>query len=91
MTLARVIGCVWATVKDESLHGQKMLIVQPIGADGADHGQPTTALDTCDAGTGDRVLVVTSAEAALPFVDRHPLTATDATVVGVLDRSAGRV
>ncbi len=90
MTLGRVIGRVWATVKDESLEGRTLLLVQPIGADGADRGQPTTALDTCDAGPGDRVLMVTSAEAALPFLDRHPLTATDATVVGVVDPASSR-
>ena len=85
MTLGRVIGRVWATRKDASLPGQRMLLVQPISADGRDRGQPTAALDTCDAGPGDRVMMVTSAEAALPFVGRQPLTATDATVVGVVD------
>jgi microcompartment protein CcmK/EutM len=43
------------------------------------------ALDTCDAGPRDTVLYVTSAEAALPFVDVQELTATDATIVGVVD------
>lgn len=88
MTLARVIGCVWATVKDESLGGRTMLLVQPVGADGRDRGRPTAALDTVGAGPGDRVVVVTSAEAALPFLAEHPLTATDATVVGVVDSIA---
>lgn len=86
MTIGRVIGRVWATHKDASLTGRRMLLVQPLSADGQDRGTPTAALDTCDAGPGDRVLMVTSAEAALPFLDEHPLTSTDATIVGVLDR-----
>ena len=88
MRLGRVIGTVWATQKDPSLHGRRMLLVQPLradGADGADAGRPTTALDTCDAGPGDTVLYVTSSEAALPFLGTHALTATDATIVGVVD------
>lgn len=85
MTLGRVIGSLWATIKDPSLEGRRMLLVQPIRADGTDSGAPTTALDTCDAGPGDRVLMVTSAEAALPFQPEHALTATDATIVGVID------
>ena len=85
MTLGRVIGRLWATQKDASLTGRTMLLVQPIGADGRDRGQPTAALDTCDAGPGDRVMMVTSTEAALPFLAEHPLTSTDATVVGVID------
>ena len=85
MRLGRVIGNVWATQKDPSLVGRRMLLVQPLGADGQDAGRPETALDTCDAGPGDTVMYVTSAEAALPFRPTHALTASDATIVGVVD------
>ena len=85
MRLGRVIGSIWATQKDASLEGRRMLLVQPLRADGSDAGRPTTALDTCDAGPGDTVLYVTSSEAAIPFQPAHALTATDATVVGVVD------
>ena len=85
MRLARVIGSVWATRKDPSLEGKRMLLIQPLRADGSDAGSPEAALDTVDAGVGDRVLYVTSAEAALPFNPPNELTATDATIVGVVD------
>ena len=85
MRLGRVIGSIWATHKDPSLEARRMLLVQPLRADGTDAGRPTTALDTCDAGPGDTVLFVTSSEAAIPFLAQHALTATDATVVGVVD------
>jgi ethanolamine utilization protein EutN len=84
MTLGRVIGTVWATQKDASLAGTRMLLVQPLHADGRPSGRPTTALDTCGAGPGERVFFVTSAEAALPF--DQPLTATDATIVGIVEQ-----
>ena len=64
MKLGRVIGSVWATQKDPSVHAKRMLLVQPLRADGSEKGRPETALDTCDAGPGDHVLYVTSAEAA---------------------------
>jgi ethanolamine utilization protein EutN len=83
--LGRVIGSIWATQKDPSLEARRMVLVQPLRADGTEAGRPTTALDTCDAGPGDTVLYVTSAEAALPFKATHDLTASDATVVGVVD------
>ncbi len=85
MRLGRVIGSVWATRKDPSIHALRMVLVQPLRADGSEAGAPTTALDTCDAGPGDTVLFVTSSEAALPFADRNEVTATDATIVGVVD------
>ena len=86
MNLGLVIGCVWATRKDPSLEGKRMLFVQPLRADGSPRGRPLAVLDTCDAGPGDRVLYVTSVEAALPFRPPQALTATDATIIGVLDR-----
>ena len=86
--MGRVIGSVWATQKDPSLVGRRMLLVQPTRPDGTDRGRPTVALDTADAGPGDTVLYVTSAEAALPFQPAHALTATDATIVGVVDPAA---
>ena len=85
MRLGRVIGSIWATQKDPSVEGVRMVLVQPLRADGADAGRRTTALDTCDAGPGDTVMFVTSAEAAIPFQPGQPLTASDATVVGVVD------
>ena len=86
MTIGRVIGSVWATLKDPSVEGKRMLFVQPLRADGTEKGRPTAALDTCDAGPGDHVLIVTSAEAALPFTPQNRLTATDATIVAIVDR-----
>ena len=85
MTLGRVIGSVWATQKDATLAGQRMLLVQPTRADGTPAGAPFAALDTAGAGPGDRVLVATSTEAGHPFRPARDLVATDATVVGILD------
>lgn len=84
MNLGRVIGNLWATRKDASLEGQRLLLVQPLTFAGEAHGTPLVSLDTADAGTGDVVLYVTSTEAAMPFLPHR--TATDATIVGVVDR-----
>ena len=85
MTLGRVVGSVWATRRDASLDGLRMLVVQPVRADGTDAGCLFAALDTVGAGPGDRVLVATSTEAGIPFRPPRTLVATDATVVGIVD------
>lgn len=85
MNLGRVIGSIWATQKDPSIDGKRMLLVQPLFADGKPVGRPIASLDTCDAGPGDHVMYVTSAEAAIPFRSSQELTASDATIVGVVD------
>ena len=86
MRLARVTGCLWATRHDASVDGLRMVVVQPVRADGTDAGRPFAALDTLGAGPGETVLLATSTEAGLPF--GRPLVATDATVVGIVDPAA---
>lgn len=58
MQLARVIGTATATVKHLSLEGAKLLVVQPLMADGkAPDGDPQISIDTVSAGPGDLVLI----------------------------------
>ena len=58
MQLARVIGTATATVKHPSLEGAKLLVVQPLMADGeAPDGDPQISIDTVSAGAGDLVLI----------------------------------
>ena len=84
MNVGRVTGKVWATKKDASLQGHRMLFVQPMTFSGKDVGGLIVVLDTVDAGEGDTVMYVSSAEATVPF--KPGLIPTDATIVGVLDR-----
>ncbi|MDL1878376.1 ethanolamine utilization protein EutN, partial [Cytophagia bacterium CHB2] len=66
MFLARVIGTIWATQKDESLIGTKMQIIQPIDRFAAAKGSPLIAIDTVGAGPGETVFYVTAREATIP-------------------------
>jgi len=84
MNAGRVTGRVWATQKDASLEGRRLLLVQPTNFRGAATGPEIVALDTVSAGVGDHVMYVSSSEATIPF--RPGLTATDATIVGILER-----
>ena len=53
MQMARVIGDVVATIKDPNFDSIKLLLVQPIGADGKDVGRPLVAVDSVGAGVGE--------------------------------------
>jgi ethanolamine utilization protein EutN len=57
MQLGRVVGQGVATVKHPSLKGWRLLLVQPLGADGADDGEPLLAIDKLGAGPGHRVIL----------------------------------
>ncbi len=84
MFLGKIIGTVVATVKDESLTGLRLLVVQPLDENEAPAGTPLVAADalrTC--GEGDLVYLVRRKEAAVPFSGE--LTSLDAAVVGFID------
>jgi len=84
MQLAIVIGDVVATRKDEQLFGVKLMILQPIGADGAPSGKTLIAVDAVGAGVGETVFFVRGKEASFPF---HPVEVpADAGIVGIVDR-----
>ena len=64
MQLARVEGNVVATRKHPSLDGWRLLICQPINADGAPTGTPIVAIDPHGAGMHERVFVTSDGIAA---------------------------
>ena len=83
MQIARVIGTVVSTVKNESLKGRKMLIVQNLSEDLNPVGNPLVALDSVGAGIGELVFWCRGKEAAFPF--KRDATPTDCTIVGIVD------
>ena len=86
MQIARVIGNVVATVKNESLASRKILIIQTLDADLKPKGKPTLALDAVGAGVGELVFWCRGKEAAFPF--KRDQTPTDCTIVGIIDSDA---
>ena len=84
MQIARVVGTVVATQKNAKLEGAKLLLVQPIDPGGAAKGPTVLAIDSVDAGIGDRVLLVQDGKAAQTVLGRGT-AAVDAAVVGVVD------
>ena len=83
MQLAKVIGDVVVTRKDENLTGVTLLVLQPIAADGSKVGRTLVAVDAVGAGVGEIVFFVRGKEASFPF---YPVEApVDAGVVGIVD------
>ena len=83
MQIARVIGTVVSTVKNETLDGRKFLIVQTLDADLKEKGKPQVALDSVGAGVGELVFWCHGKEASFPF--KRDETPTDCTIVGIID------
>jgi ethanolamine utilization protein EutN len=57
MLLARVEGNIVATRKHPSLEGWRLVICQPISADGEPEGSPQVAIDSHGAGMHQQVVI----------------------------------
>lgn len=82
MLICKVIGHIWATKKEDSLEGLKLMIVQETETN-EKHGAVFVASDQIGAGIGEQVLVVTGSTArrAVGADDR----AVDSAIVGIID------
>ena len=68
MKLGVVIGVVWATRKVKEINNTRMYIVQPVSTGGKKVGTPLVVADPQNiAAGGDRVIYVTSTDAAQAF------------------------
>ena len=83
MQVAKVIGTVVATCKDELLTGVKLLVVQPVDSTGEKVGAPLVAVDTIGAGSGELVFYAKSKEGAMPLP--NPKACADAGIIGIID------
>jgi microcompartment protein CcmK/EutM len=83
MVLARIIGTVVATRKDERLHGRKLLIARLVDVGGKDEKGHVVAVDTVGAGFREIVLIVQGSSARMAFGCKE--CPVDAAVVGIVD------
>ena len=72
-----------ATVKDPSIEGVKILMVQPLDADLQPDGGPIAALDTVQAGPDDLVWCILKRESTMALPD--PFAPVDASITGIVD------
>jgi ethanolamine utilization protein EutN len=85
MHVCTVVGNVWATKKDDTLQGLRLLVVQPLTADGELSAETMVAVDPLGAGIGERVLVV-HGRAARYLIGRGHDVGFQTAVAGIIDR-----
>ena len=84
MILARVIGTVWATRKDEKMNGLKLQIVRPVDLKYKDKEGFLVAVDAVGAGVGEIVLIVQGSSARqTKITENKPV---DATIMAIVDK-----
>jgi ethanolamine utilization protein EutN len=85
MILARVLGNVVATQKNQRYSEARIMLVQPVNPDGSPRGVQMLALDSVDAGEGDLVIVVQEGWSASTASTGEAGAAIDSAIIGVVD------
>ena len=80
MIIAKVVGNLWATKKDDKLNGMKFFVVRPAKGSKA---ETFVAVDAAGAGIGDDVLVSQGSSARTVFAGGD--VPVDAVIVGIID------
>jgi len=83
MLIARVVGDVVSTIKDDKIIGRKLLIVREVSTENEIVGKPIVAIDTVDAGIGDVVLIAQGSSARQTSSTKD--TPTDAVIFAMVD------
>jgi ethanolamine utilization protein EutN len=84
MYLGRVMGSLWATIKDPNLNGQRILIIQPLNPRLEGTGKQVLCTDCVGAGAGELIYYTKGKEASFPFLPVE--VPTDMTVVALVDQ-----
>jgi ethanolamine utilization protein EutN len=85
MRCCRVVGPMWATVKHPAFAGKSLFVVQPIDDSGQDTGASFVAIDSVQAGIGDRVLVLTEGNGARQILKQGDIVPIRSVIVGIVD------
>ena len=84
MQLGRVIGNVVLNLKNDTLDGVTLLLVQPLSSSREPVGRVIVAADSVGAGPGEYVFFVRGKEASFPFAPIE--VPADAGIVGIVDQ-----
>ncbi len=84
MLLGLVEGTAISTIKHRSMAGWKLLLVQPLTADGGPDGDPLLAIDSLGAGHGCTVLISNDGKGAREMVG-DTTSPVRWSVIGIVD------
>ncbi len=90
MKLARVVGTVVSTRKDEKLDGLKFFLLQDLGPDMSLKDSIVVAADSVGCGVGEVVLYASGSSARQTIqTDKRPCDATVMAIIDAIDHENG--
>jgi len=85
MILARVLGNIVATKKNQRYDSASIMLCQQVTPEGEETAMTVLALNALDAGVGDTVLIVQEGWGASTAATGKAGAAIDSAIVGVVD------
>jgi ethanolamine utilization protein EutN len=85
LLIGKVIGNIVSTIKLQDYQGFKLLLVQPVDAEGRSWKDPLICIDIVDAGVGETVLFIDEGNSARQLLGLEPSGAVRAVIVGIVD------
>ncbi len=83
MQLAKVVGTVVSTRKEQSINGLKLLVVRPLDEEGRETGNAIVSADAVGAGPDEVVLIAAGSSARqTTATDKRPI---DSVVMAIVD------
>jgi ethanolamine utilization protein EutN len=83
--IARVLGNVVATQKNQRYEGSRIMLCRQVTPEGEDMDYTCLALDSVNAGEGDLVIIAQEGWSASTAATGKPGAAIDSAIVGVVD------
>jgi ethanolamine utilization protein EutN len=84
--IARVLGNIVATQKNQRYQNARVMLCQQLTPEGDEIANTIIALDSVDSGVGDLVLIVQEGWGASTAATGEQGAAIDSAIVGVIDR-----
>jgi microcompartment protein CcmK/EutM len=75
----------WAAVKHPAFAGRPLFVVQPLDEAGKDTGASFVAIDTVQAGVGDKVIVLTEGNGVRQILKQGDIVPIRSMIVGIVD------
>jgi microcompartment protein CcmK/EutM len=85
MMLGQVVATIVSTEKHAHYKGLKILVVQPLDAQGKPKGKSLVAVDGVQAGIGDKVLVVDEGGSARTVIGDESLVTIRTAICAIVD------
>ncbi|MDB4957798.1 MAG: Ethanolamine utilization protein EutN/carboxysome structural protein Ccml [Myxococcales bacterium] len=86
MKCCRVVGPMWASVKHPAYAGRSLFVVQPLDEAGQDAGASFVAVDSVQAGVGDKVIVLTEGNGVRQILKAGDIVPIRSIIVGIVDQ-----